>query len=114
MAAHGEDVTFIRAGVKTDPYSGEPTGLDWDAATETVVSGCGVALGSTGDSFLVGRNAVDVALTLFVPYGTDVTAQDRALVRGVVYEVYGQPFDWRNPLTGTEAGMQVFLRVRSG
>src|SRR5690606_16290841 len=107
----GESVTVLRAGLKEDPFSGE-TSPDWENPVETVFSRAGVAPGVSDESWQVGRNPVDTVYTVFLPFGSDVTAQDRMLVRGELFEVNGDVADWRNPLTGTEFGTVVPLKRR--
>lgn len=40
------------------------------------------------------RNAVISGWTLYLPPGADVTEHDRMRVRGIEYDVAGQPGDW--------------------
>lgn len=114
MYAFGETVTVRRAEVVEDPYSGEPTGLSWANATDTEIPGCVVWPGETDEPNRVGREIVDVVLTVAMPPGTDVTAEDRVVVRGQVLEVAGQPFEYVNPFTGWRPGVVVPLTVREG
>lgn len=61
-----------------------------------------------------GRNGVTVALTLYAPYGTELHHDDKVDVDGVVYEVDGEPGQWKNPLTGWEAGIVATLLRAEG
>jgi hypothetical protein len=110
---NGETVKIIRAGVKTDPFSGEET-EDWDNPTITPYDFCAVSHGPSSEDWLVGRNPVDIALTVFMPYAADVTVKDRAEVRGVVYDVYGDPFKWSSPFTADQPGTELALKARLG
>lgn len=111
---NGETVTRLRATVVTDPYSTEPTAEDWSNPTELDIVGCGVALSGTTEPLQTARQAVDSDFDVFMPAGTDVTAQDRLLIRGLVCEVAGRPFDWRSPFTGWQPGLVVQAKIREG
>lgn len=61
-----------------------------------------------------GRAGVIVGLTLFAPYDTDIRSTDQIEVDGTLYDVDGEAGRWRNPFSGTEAGLQVALVRASG
>lgn len=61
-----------------------------------------------------GRAGVIVGLTLFGKYGTDLKHTDQVEVDGVLYDVDGEPGQWKNPLTGTKAGFEVALTRAAG
>lgn len=61
-----------------------------------------------------GRSGVIVGLTLFAPYATDLVYTDRVDVDGVVYEIDGEPGNWKQPWTRWEAGMTVALTRGEG
>lgn len=61
-----------------------------------------------------GRAGVIVGLSLFAPYGTDLVHTDQIEVDGVLYEVDGDPGQWHNPFTGTDAGCEVALKRAAG
>lgn len=106
----GVVVTFIRPGAPTqDAYGNDVPG----AATETDVAGCAV-WPRTSDEDVQGRMQVTQGLNVVAPYGTDVRPQDQARVGGVLYDVDGDPGDWRSPLTGTRAGVQISLTRVTG
>lgn len=69
-----------------------------------------------------GREGIVVGLTLFAPSGTDIRPGDaivemvdgaRKAVHAGVWEIEGEPGDWRAP-SGWAAGMQVALRRAKG
>ena len=108
--AYGETVTRIRQQGR-DQY-GDPVG---EPVPDVDIAGCGVAPRQAGEEIGQGRVAVTSGLTLYMPPGTDVLPSDRFEVRGVVYEVDGEPGDWRSPFTGWRPGMEVQLtRVQEG
>jgi hypothetical protein len=112
MFAHGETVTRLRAKTVTDPYSGEATTEDWTNPDSLDIYDCGVADGGSLEPLETARNAVDSDFDVIVPPGSDVTAQDRLVVRGLVCQVAGRPFDWTNPFTGWQPGMIVRAKIR--
>lgn len=112
---YGEAVTVIRATLTDDGY-GNPV-WDWPNATRTPHDGCAVAQGAKGGATedLTGdRNVVISDLIVFMPSVADVVATDRLEVRGRVYEVVGEPFDWVNPFTGTAFGVVVYCNRVEG
>ena len=103
---HGESVDVLTAGTVTDPYSGEST-PSWDTSTEVSFSGIAVEPRPSSEPVQDARNAVTSGYTLYgFPVGS-VTAANRVRVRGVVYEVLGDPADWRSPFTGWAPGLVV-------
>jgi len=110
---YGETVTVLRATYELDPISGEPSGNpDWSNPTSTDYTGCAVGMGPTGEQYNVGFTATDISQTVYMPYeDIDIASTDRVVVRGITYEVLGQPFQWSSPFTGTFAGTEVYLRT---
>lgn len=109
----GETITVITAGTTADPYSGENTAEDWTTATEVDVHNVAVEPRPSSEPVLDARNAVTDGFTLYVPTGTPITAKNRVRVRGVVYDVFGDPADWRSP-TGYSPGMVVQIARTDG
>jgi hypothetical protein len=89
-----------------DPIEGE--------ASRLTIDGCAVAPRSSSDITDRGRQGVIVGLSLFAPYGADITHGDRVEVDGVPYEVDGEAGSWKNPFTEWEAGVEVALRRAAG
>jgi hypothetical protein len=108
----GETVVRIRLTPGgRDPF-GDPIG---DVETRTDITGCGIAPRQAGEQIGQGRIAATSGVTVYVPPGADVLPSDRIEVRGAVYEVEGEPGDWRSPFTGWEPGMEIHLtRVEEG
>lgn len=113
MFPFGETVDVLTAGVVTDPYSGEDS-PSWDAPTEVQVDGVGVEPRPSGEPVQDARNAVTSGFTLYMPAGSDVTAQNRVRVRGIVYGVLGEPAVWRSPFSGWAAGVVVQVERTEG
>lgn len=111
---YGETVTRLRAGTVTDPYSGEETGQDWDAATSLEIEGCAFNPGLSSEPLQDARNAVLTRPEVYAPAGSDILAGDRLVVRGDTYSVEGRPQDWRSPFTGWEPGLVVALELVEG
>ena len=70
--------------------------------------------GSSSEPRLPGQSRVIVEPTLYGPYTMPFQPQDRAIVRGVTYEVEGVVRQWRNMFTNREAGAVVSLRRVDG
>lgn len=114
MFAFGETVTRVRGAAVDDPYSGEDSSYDWDAADELDIPGCGVAAGLTTDPNMDARDMVVSDFTIYAPPATEVFPSDRVIVRGLVCEVVGRPFEWRSPYTGWTPGVVVQANVVEG
>lgn len=91
---YGEPVSVLTAGTVTDPYSGESV-ESWDTSTEVTVDGVLCEPRPSGEPVQDARNAVTSGWTLYMPAGAVLTPQNRVRVRGVVYDVLGEPADWR-------------------
>lgn len=105
-------ITRLRALTVTDPYSQAAT-LDWSQApAELDVTGCEVQPGTTQE-YLLSRDQVLVAWTVFAPAGTDVTEYDRVRFNGRAYTVYGHPAEWDSP-SGRMNYMEIVLQDWKG
>lgn len=107
-----ETVTRIRAGasVGTDAFGVPIPGSD----VETDITGALFAPGGTSEPVEVGREATVSAPTLyFRDARPDFVRTDRVRVRGVVYELDGDPADWRNGDSHV-GGLVVTLRRAGG
>lgn len=114
MFAHGETVTILTAGYDTDPYSDDLV-QSWEwSPTEVVVPNVAVAGGGSLEPVDDTRNAVDSDFDLYFPADVEVTASNRVIVRGLVCDVAGRPFLWRNPFTGWTPGLVVQAKIREG
>jgi len=104
MFAYGETVIFTEAGARTDPYSGESVKDDWGNPTVTLMVSAGVAPGGSVEPAQDGRAPVGVELDLLLDGFHEIDPSWKAEVRGVLYNVIGRPFPFRNPFTGWEPG----------
>jgi hypothetical protein len=103
-------VVRVRPAGDADKY-GDPTDTDPD---RTTLDGCIVAPRTSGDIDDRGRAGVTIGLTLFGPYGTDLLHPDQVEVDGILYDIDGDPGQWKHPRTGREAGMEVALKRAIG
>lgn len=108
----GETVTILRTSPGgTDPYGDPIDGED----VEVPVEGCAVWTGAmAAEQLLAGREPSTADRAVSFPYGTDVRRTDRLRIRGEVFEVSGDPFEYRNPFTGTEFGVLVYANRGEG
>lgn len=111
----GETVTQVRRVLSGELDSdGNDVYSDAPAVLENVGVAPRDANGSGGNEQTQGRDTVIIGLTLFLPAGTVVSATDRFMVRGNVYEVEGQPEDLHSPFTGWNPGLPVAVKRVTG
>lgn len=112
---NGETVYVLRARRVLDPYSGEEELLDWSDPERTAYDDCAVAPRVTDEPAKPGEAPVLTEGTVYSPHlDMDVTARDRLEIRGVVWDIDGEPFVWRNPISGWAPGVQINFRKREG
>jgi hypothetical protein len=87
---------------------------DWTTPTELEIPLCGVADGGSLEPLQDARNAVESDFDVVAPYGADVTAADRLVIRGLTCTVQGRPFAWRSPFTGWEPGTVIRAKIVEG
>ena len=101
----GETVTILtRTETGTDRY-GKPV-YDWPEPGAQV-HGCAVAPRSSIEPAEIARTPVYEGLAVYMPPGVSVTPYDRLVIRGTVYEVDGDPGDWRSPYGAVARGIVV-------
>jgi hypothetical protein len=113
--AAAESVTLIRtAATSTDAY-----GNDVRTNTTSEVAGCAIWPRMVGNSVFTsesvqGRDQVITGLTVLMPPGTVVLPTDLVVVRGIEYDVDGDPGLWSSTLTGLQTGTEVALKRVTG
>lgn len=105
-----ETITRLRS---TGPTAGRRNDVtpNWTSPDELDIQGVQVApipLHPTAAEDHDGRSRVTDQFELYLPPGADITAADRARVRGNVYEVLGEPQVWEG------AGVVAFVRRVAG
>lgn len=112
---YGETVTRLRAQTTEDPYTTDPR-PDWTKEPASLaIDACAFDPGGSSESFSEpGRQPITTKPTVYAPFGSDIKAGDRLVVRGVTYDIDGEPADWHSPFTGWEPGMAVSLFVKEG
>lgn len=112
---HGETITRQRGSAILDPYSGEETDISWDDPNELPIEDVAVEPLASFEVRPDGtRVRVEFDVRLYLPYQADIRPLDRAVVRGVTYDVHGERSDWRNPYTGDEPGSTVICKKVDG
>lgn len=81
---------------------------------ETWVEGCAVRVLSADERAQDGGSRLVDTIEVVFPPDTDLTANDRLRVRGLVYEVDGRPDEQHEPMTGAKPGVRVVARRVSG
>ncbi len=80
----------------------------------TPVRGCAFSEGASDEPLEVGRNATISDAQLLAPVGTAVSEHDRVRARGRMYEVDGQPQEWRSRTMSRRPGLVVNLNRVEG
>jgi hypothetical protein len=107
---HGESVVLLHRTVTgQDRY-----GNDRYTVTPTTIGGCAVRALSSQETTGQGNDRITDSIEVVFPPGTDVGADDRMQVRGLVYEVDGTPDEQLNPMTGVAPGVRVIGRRIAG
>jgi hypothetical protein len=107
----GESVGVLRPTSATDRYGN--ASLTFPSTATHSVDGCAFDPGSSSEDN-DGRTAIVVTPTLYAPPGSDITAADRLLVRGLVFEIIGEPAAWVSPFDGQAKGLAISLRRVAG
>jgi hypothetical protein len=107
----GDTVTLLRETLHVDIH-GAPVrdvyGNDQLTTTNITVTGC--VVWPRGSSEKTGNHdLVSTGITVLMPTGTVVKSTDRVQVAGVIYDVDGEPAEWRSPFTNLHSGVQVDL-----
>lgn len=112
----GETVVIVR----TSPGGKDQYGDDLPATVERIpVDDCIVADGAEGswasEPAVPGRTPVTTDYLVLPPADApEVRHTDQIEIRGLLCDVVGRPFLWRNPLTGTEFGQTVRANAAEG
>lgn len=88
-----------------DPVAAGP------GASDITLTGCAKAPRASDERRSERSPAVLTGITLYVPgeQGAAIQASSRIEVDGTVYEVEGDPGEWRSPFTGAVKGYEVAL-----
>lgn len=107
----GEPVTRVRrvATGGTDRF-GHPVTTD----AQVSVGSAAFDPGGTREAVEVGRAPVVTTPKLYFTDRPDLASGDRVIVRGVTFEVDGDPADWRSPWGGPLGGLVVELKRVTG
>lgn len=105
----GVMVTVTRQAAPVFPTMGDAPAV----ATTTDIDNCAIWPTTTAE-LVSGQDTVTWDLTLVVPEGTDILATDKVTFDSTVYEIVGQPQDWRSPFTGSTPGIVVQLKAGTG
>jgi hypothetical protein len=97
----GETVIVLTGTPILDAYSGLPTGTDWTTTppAEAPVENVLCEPRPSSEPVQDARNAVTSGYTLYLtegmPAGSTIGPTNRVRVRGIDYDVLGEPSDWR-------------------
>lgn len=111
---YGETVTRLRATAAVDAYSNTSETTSWAAPSELEIDGCAFNPGVSSEPLDLARNAVVTRPEVYAPTGSDILAGDRLVVRGLTFEVVGDPGEYVSPFTGWNPGLVVRLERVEG
>lgn len=94
---NGESVG-VRRRTQTGTDAHNNATYSW--STIATVANCGVAPRNEGDVTDHGRQGVITGLTFYLPYGTDVTADDLLVYDDEEFRIVGDVGAWRSPYSG--------------
>lgn len=89
-------------------------GNDTFSTTEILIRDGLFAFGSTDEPIDATRNAIDAALTLYLPKGTVIEEEDVFIIREVEWVKDGDPEVWEQLWSGFDVGVVVQVRKRRG
>lgn len=118
MFAYGETAIRLRRLKWSDPYSGVESDRPWDdeghEPDALPVEHVAFNPGGSAEVSADGRSIITTKPTAYAPVGADVKVGDRLVIRGVAYDVDGNPAEWINPFTGWAAGVAIPLELVEG
>lgn len=93
-----------RSSTSTDSY-GQPVYTTTTATLQAYVS-----QRLSGTNFDADQIVITDGLTIYLPAGTDVQDDDTFTIRGKVYEIDGEAFEWKEGLGSWNPGVVVNLQ----
>lgn len=108
--AFGETVLLKRAG---DSYQ-DRYGNTRRRFTDTPVAGCAVRPLGSSEQVSNTNDRVSINIEVVMPPGTAVSATDRMVVRGLLFDVNGEPTAIQDNLTGADVGVRVIGLRQTG
>jgi hypothetical protein len=112
---NGETVTRLRFANPDGDRYGNPTRPDDAVPAETPLAGAVFDPGGSAEPVEAGRTAVITQPTLyFLRQWPDIVPTDQLRVRGRVYDVTGDPGDWRSAYGSALGGLVVPLKRADG
>ena len=111
---HGEPALFEHRVVGSEDSHGNPTET---FGTAVLVVGGAFVPGGSVESFTPGRDSVVTSPTYYIPGDAAkpvISPRDRVTIRGLLFQVDGQPAEWVSPFTGWAPGIVVNLERVDG
>jgi len=106
---YGQTVTVVKRTVSgQDSY-----GNDTYTETKTDIYPCVVQTSGSVETVQF-TDQVSDSLTMFLPYGTDITAIDAVEYLGIRYEMQGDPSVWQSPFSGRTSPIQISVQRITG
>lgn len=105
----GSETVVIK---RRSPNSTDAHGNKTYSTTTIVVSDCMIGFGGSNEPVDPARDAIDQALTIYMPNGTVVEPGDKFLIRGIEFVKDGNPQEWIAPFD-FNVGVVVQVRKRN-
>jgi hypothetical protein len=105
-----EPIVIVRSTENGNDAYGNPT----YGKQEILIRDGLFAFGSGDEPVDATRNAIDAALTLYLPKGTVVEEEDVFIIREVEWVKDGDPEVWEQLWSGFDVGVVVQVRKRRG
>jgi len=111
----GRETVEVFARIPDDPPQDRNGKPRWKFPDEgRQVKRCAFSEGSSDEPLEVGRNATVSDAQLLAPVTAGITEHDRVRARGRMYEVEGQPQEWRSRTMSRKPGLVVNLNRVEG
>jgi hypothetical protein len=99
-----ESITQIQRSSSGTDSHGLPVWVETRITLHAIVAARSSGLTTEADAFTITQG-----ITLYLPTGTQILDGDKFEVRGKVYVIDGEPFDWRDGLGNWNPGTVVNL-----
>ena len=100
-----ESITRIRRSSNSTDSYGQPV---YTTSETTLQAFVGVRV--SGTNFDADQIVITDGLTIYLPAGTEVLDDDKFNIRGKVYEIDGEAFEWKDGLGSWSPGVVVNLQ----
>lgn len=101
-------------GVRRTPGTPDRLGVPATVETTFEVPGCSFQPFAPPQEQLSNADLVQSMWKLFAPAGTGLVVTDAVRIDGKTYEIFGDPQEWPDPITGATHHVEFWLRRATG